>query len=457
MNAQLGTRMQEGEEEYINVLKSKVDYCKAAHKRDPDNDSALVEWGCTLTYLAMAEGDIKRKKEMLRESRDKLNKAMKINPDAMTSNGDYAIFQLGSVFYINFLYEEDDKQAEQYFSKCKLCFSKGAKRYPHIGVIATPENAYEERANVQETAKRMQGKTQEEQLQEYVQMVQEQHAALELKLKKSPEDPNLLKSYARSLLELSQYDVGNSTQLVEQAITRLRNCLEIERSTEALTILSLALQSRAVVQGDAGKSRMDFVEARELFTEAITLEYDTVVQRQMLLQLRDMYNVPLLWKERFAEHADKMVIDPLPDWLADLPDNALSTSMPEASALNTRELVSNLKRGSRQGSQQSRRVKNEQAKSVAPAPKVANPEEVEEVKETEEQVPSSAEAKKKKKKRKKTKSKSAPTSEDTEPQARPAPETSFPSATSLSLVGVCAAAALLTAYLVIRSRRTAAS
>ena len=94
MNAQLDARMQGGEEEYINVLKSKVDYCKAAHKRDPDNDSALVEWGCTLTYLAMAEGDIKRKKEMLRESRDKLNKAMKINPDAMTSNGDYAIFQV---------------------------------------------------------------------------------------------------------------------------------------------------------------------------------------------------------------------------------------------------------------------------------------------------------------------------------------------------------------------------
>uniref|UniRef100_A0A7S0HAD5 Uncharacterized protein n=1 Tax=Hanusia phi TaxID=3032 RepID=A0A7S0HAD5_9CRYP len=403
---------------------------------------------------------MKKKKEMLRESRDKLNKAIKINPDAITANGDYAIFQLGSIFYINFLYEEDDKQAEQYFEKCKLCFSKGAKRYPHIGPISTPDNAYEERAHIQATAKRMQGKTQQEQLQEYVQMVQEEHARCEQKLKENPEDTNLLMANARSMLELSQYDLMNSRLLVEKATTQLRKCLQLERSCEVLTMLSLALNSRGLGQPFAEGARADLVEARECFTEAITLEQDPVMQRQMLLQLRDMYGFYAMWKERCPEQADQLVVDQVPDWLADLPDSIVSPNMSEASALNTRELVSHLKRGSRQG----RRVKNEQTKAMAPPPKVDRSEEVEEVKETSEQAPSSAasaEAKKKKKKRKKAKNKSAPTPEDPAPERYVTPDTktgpSFPSATSLGLVGACAAAALVAAYLVIRSRRAAAS
>ena len=73
-----------------------------------------------------------KKKEYLRDCREKLNKAIKINPDAVTPDGELAVFQLVNAFYMTFIFEESDAVAEQLLEvRCgvKLAWENREKAY----------------------------------------------------------------------------------------------------------------------------------------------------------------------------------------------------------------------------------------------------------------------------------------------------------------------------------------
>jgi hypothetical protein len=55
-------------------------------------------WGAGLLQLALMTDDIPRKKDLLRDCREKFNKAIKLNSDAITPDGQLAIFQLVNAF-----------------------------------------------------------------------------------------------------------------------------------------------------------------------------------------------------------------------------------------------------------------------------------------------------------------------------------------------------------------------
>ena len=51
-----------------------------------------------MMQLALMTDDVPKKKELLRDCREKLNKAIKVNADSVTPDGQLAIFQLANAF-----------------------------------------------------------------------------------------------------------------------------------------------------------------------------------------------------------------------------------------------------------------------------------------------------------------------------------------------------------------------
>jgi hypothetical protein len=126
-------------------------------------------WGAGLLQLSMMTDDISKKKELLRECREKLNKAIKVNADSITPDGQLAIFQLVNAFYMTFMFEESDEVAEQLLEKCKTHLKKGLKKDPSKKeMLEQMAGAWEQRRDIQTASKRFAGKTQEEQSAEYV-------------------------------------------------------------------------------------------------------------------------------------------------------------------------------------------------------------------------------------------------------------------------------------------------
>lgn len=113
--------------------------------------------------------EIQKKKEFLRDCREKLNKALKVNADSTTPDGQLAIFQLVNAFYMTFMFEESDEVAEQLLEKCKTHLKKGLKKDPtKKDMLQQMDGAWDQRNEIQTAAKRFAGKTHEEQSSEYV-------------------------------------------------------------------------------------------------------------------------------------------------------------------------------------------------------------------------------------------------------------------------------------------------
>ena len=86
------------QEKFIEMIHAQNEQCAMAVEQRPRNDQALAVWGAGLLQLAMMEDEVPKKKELLRDCREKLNKAIKVNPDAASPDGQLAIFQLVNAF-----------------------------------------------------------------------------------------------------------------------------------------------------------------------------------------------------------------------------------------------------------------------------------------------------------------------------------------------------------------------
>ena len=86
------------QEKFIEMIHAQNEQCAMAVEQRPRNDQALAVWGAGLLQLAMMEDEVPKKKELLRDCREKLNKAIKVNSDAASPDGQLAIFQLVNAF-----------------------------------------------------------------------------------------------------------------------------------------------------------------------------------------------------------------------------------------------------------------------------------------------------------------------------------------------------------------------
>ena len=353
------------QEKFIEMIHAQNEQCAMAVEQRPRNDQALAVWGAGLLQLAMMEDEVPKKKELLRDCREKLNKAIKVNPDAASPDGQLAIFQLVNAFCnapapsqisskpqwacsvhrsvkcvladifargadMTFIFEEDDAVAESLLEKCKTNLKKGLKKDPkQTELLQQMKGAWEQRREILDASKRFAGKSKEEQAAEYVKMVEEQVQKAEEKSNElGGQDAAALKALGVALVDLSllkeqTQDLPGARDCVHKAVETLKKSVELSDEKEAKTMLALALNAKAMGE-DSAETACDLMkEARLHFYLAIEAESDTTTARQMLLQLREMYKTQDHWCEYHKEGTEQMqaLKEETPEWLAELPES----------------------------------------------------------------------------------------------------------------------------------------
>lgn len=244
---------QPGYEEFVAMMHAQNEQCAMALEQRPRNDQALAAWGMGLMQLAMITDDMTAKKAFLRDSREKLNKAVKINPDSVTPDGQLTLFQLASAFYMTFIFEESDDVAEQLLEKSRALMQKGAKKDPtKIDLLQQFNGAWEQRKEVLAAAQRFAGKSKEEQAEEYVKIMEEKlKAAEEMCATLDGKDADALKAVGMTLVDLSlaqesAQDLAGAKHCIHRAVETFRKSVNLSKQPESLVLLAMTLNTRAM-------------------------------------------------------------------------------------------------------------------------------------------------------------------------------------------------------------------
>lgn len=165
-------------------------------------------------------------------------------------------------------------------------------------------------------------------------------------------DANLLKTYGQACIELSMVteqlqDLVEAQRLVEVAVDALRSSTALAPDQEAFSMLAVATNAIGIRELDTGKARALFEEARVVFQSAIQLEKDVNAQRQMLLQLRELYSSYGTWREMHPEQAGEMPDEPVPYYLAALPSETDLLEQQQAEAKRVEEAAKGRRRGTK--------------------------------------------------------------------------------------------------------------
>lgn len=106
------------------------------------------------------------KRKYLKQAIEKLQRALEINADSHTHEGELAVFSLGNAYYFEFFLEKNDAKAEASLKKAKVQFEESMKREPgnlaYRQMLEQLDSAHEQRKAAHEHLDRLEGKTDEE-------------------------------------------------------------------------------------------------------------------------------------------------------------------------------------------------------------------------------------------------------------------------------------------------------
>eukprot|EP00287_Rhodomonas_sp_CCMP768_P010105 CAMPEP_0196732818 /NCGR_PEP_ID=MMETSP1091-20130531/12099_1 /TAXON_ID=302021 /ORGANISM="Rhodomonas sp., Strain CCMP768" /LENGTH=341 /DNA_ID=CAMNT_0042076131 /DNA_START=158 /DNA_END=1180 /DNA_ORIENTATION=+ len=314
----------EQQEDLRQLLLTECEQCRIHCNQQPRNDKLFAHWGAMLLQLAVITEELPVKHEFLKESREKLQRAIDINPNSATPDGQLSLFQLANAFYMTYIFESDDSQAEKYLQKCSQLCQKGRKKDPkNTAILKQIKEAPQQREECLKTAKRFEGKSKEERQEELAKLGKEKCDAFEEQLQTNGEDASFLRTYGSQLLELSilteHEDAVGARGYVRKAMTLLKKSSEIAKDQQCLTMLSLATNAVAMVEEDPSTAHALLLQGRRAFSDAIALEQNAEQLARMLMQLRDMYATNYTWREHHPTAALRMPIDVVPPQLAALP------------------------------------------------------------------------------------------------------------------------------------------
>ena len=143
-----------------------IQFLEERTKYNPNDEEAYASWGSILVHLSIMSEDQKAKIEYLKQSFEKLEKAISINEDSKTHEGELAIFCLGNAFFFNFFLEKNDDVAEKFLKKAKVKFEaavkKDKKNPMYSAMVEQLATAHEQRRMTLEQLKRMEGKSEAE-------------------------------------------------------------------------------------------------------------------------------------------------------------------------------------------------------------------------------------------------------------------------------------------------------
>ncbi len=143
-----------------------IQFFEERTKYNPNDDEAYASWGSILVHLSIMSEDQQVKLSYLQQSYDKLEKAVSINEDSKTYEGELALFCLGNAFYFNFFLEKNDEIAEKFLKKARVKFEaavkKDKKNQMYTAMVDQLSTAHEQRRMTLEQLKRMEGKSEAE-------------------------------------------------------------------------------------------------------------------------------------------------------------------------------------------------------------------------------------------------------------------------------------------------------
>mmetsp|Transcript_29234 Transcript_29234/g.45795 ORF Transcript_29234/g.45795 Transcript_29234/m.45795 type:complete len:139 (-) Transcript_29234:566-982(-) len=125
--------MQASQEQVAEMMMHMQNQCKffeASVNYNPRDDTSYAAWGSMLMHLSMINENQEIKKDFLKQSIEKLEKAIEINQNSKTHEGELAYFALGNALYFAFFLEKNDALAEEHLTKAKAKFSEALTKEP---------------------------------------------------------------------------------------------------------------------------------------------------------------------------------------------------------------------------------------------------------------------------------------------------------------------------------------
>ena len=123
-------------QEVIYGLERKCKDAEERLKNNPNDDVSLSDWGSLLLHMSMVCDEQEKKVWYLEQGMEKLQRALSINEDSRSSEGELAIFALGNASYFLFFLEKDDGIAEGHLKFAKQQFELAKKRDPHNSMFS---------------------------------------------------------------------------------------------------------------------------------------------------------------------------------------------------------------------------------------------------------------------------------------------------------------------------------
>lgn len=88
------SRNMQEQEEIRKMLLTECEQCRVHSDQQPRNDKLIAHWGAMLLQLAVITEDVPGKHELLKDSRAKLQRAIDINPNSITPDGQLCLFHV---------------------------------------------------------------------------------------------------------------------------------------------------------------------------------------------------------------------------------------------------------------------------------------------------------------------------------------------------------------------------
>lgn len=279
-------------------MHKQCEFFAASVNYNEKDDTSYASWGSMLMHLSMVHEQQDEKKKYLKQAIEKLQRALEINPDSHTHEGELAVFSLGNAYYFEFFLEKNDSKAEASLKKAKVQFEDSMKREPgnlaYRQMLEQLDSAHEQRKAAHEHLDRLEGKSEEErkieiramQTQMLVSVVDSNRKAVEA----DPTNAAALSELAKSLFELSMLQMRDEARAtLKEGLDACQKSIAINPSESAVTwVRGVLQQAYSMVVPDASLAATLKADAQADFSKVLNAEKDskkrdTLVKEKELL------------------------------------------------------------------------------------------------------------------------------------------------------------------------------
>ncbi|EKX49361.1 hypothetical protein GUITHDRAFT_93355 [Guillardia theta CCMP2712] len=305
--------MQASQEQIAEMLMQMHQQCQFFEQRvkyDPSSAESFASWGSTLMHLAMVCEEQEAKKDYLKQSIEKLEKAYSMDDRCRTQDGELACFCLGNALYFNFFLERDDSKAESHLKcakeKFQICVQREPTNISYKQMIDQLESAHEQRRAAHEHLARLEGKSEDErkveirnmQKQMLESVVENNKRAVEVE----PQNAVNLAELAKSMFELAMlYQRADAIKLLREALSAIQKSIDLANDSSSVWVRAVLKQALSIVVSNTEESSKFSSESKHDFDRVLVMERD-LDKRNALKKERELLDATIQsWFEWIQE------------------------------------------------------------------------------------------------------------------------------------------------------------